>query len=267
MPYWCSECRSYFSVRTGSVLERSKIPLRKWAIAVYLVVTNLKSVSSMKLHRDLGISQKSAWFMLHRLRDAYAEHFADDLSGPVEVDETYVGGKDRNRHLKDRLPGRGPRGKVPVVGIKDRATGSVTARVVERTDKRTVQTFLLAHTATGAKVYTDESKVYDGIENRESVKHSVAEYVRGQAHTNGVESFWSMLKRAHKGTFHKLSAKHLQRYVDEFVAKQNIRHMDTIDQMEWSIAGLVGHRLTYRDLIDREGPTISVQQGLFPAPR
>ena len=136
-----------------------------------------------------------------------------------------------------------------MVGAKDRATGKVAARVVARTDKETLQGFVKGHVAQGSKVYTDEARAYEGLEGRESVKHSVGEYVREMVHTNGVESFWSMLKRAHKGTFHKLSAKHLQRYVNEFAGRHNIRSLDTIRQMEHIVAAMVGKRLMYRELV------------------
>ena len=166
------------------------------------------------------------------------------------MDETYMGGLERNKHGRKKLmAGRGPVGKTPVVGVKDRDTNRVAARVVEHTDKETLQGFVKERTVKGAKVYTDEAKAYDGLENCESVKHPIAEYVRGMAHTNVVESFWSMLKRAHKGTFHNMSAKHLQRYVSEFAGRHNIRSLDTIHQMEHVVVGVVGRRQAYRDLV------------------
>ena len=259
MPYWCTGCRSYFSVRTGTAIAHSRVPLRKWAITIYLELTSLKSISSMKLHRDIGVTQSTAWFMLHRIRQAWATRSdSDQFSGPVEVDETYMGGKRSNMSNAKRKElagtGRGPAGKVAVVGAKDRASNRVAAKVVESTDKPTLQGFVAEHTAPGATVYTDEAPAYEGLPfEHESVKHSVAEYVRDMAHTNGVESFWSMLKRAHKGTFHKMSPKHLDRYVQEFAGKHNIREMDTAAQMTAVAAGLVGKRLMYRELIADNG--------------
>ena len=258
MPYWCSDCRSYFSVRTGTVMERSKLPVRKWVYAIYLDLTSLKGVAAMKLHRDLGIGYRAAWFLQQRIREAFAAEGPILFGGPVEVDETYVGGLERNKHAKDKLnAGRGPVGKTAVVGAKDRETGKVAARVIAEVDGETLNSFVDGHAEDGATVYTDGSTVYRGRENHEAVKHSIGEYVRyleGETvHTNGVESFWSMLKRAHKGTFHRLSAKHLQRYVNEFCGRHNIRDMDTIRQMEHVVAQMVGKRLMYRDLIADNG--------------
>ena len=261
MPYWCQDCRSYFSVRTGTPMARSKIPLQKWAIAIYLCVTSLKSISSMKLHRDIGVSQPAAWFMLHRIREAWAEEtggLGNQFKGPVEVDETYVGGRRATMSNSKRKAlahtGRGAVGKTAVVGIKDRKANKVRAKVVERTDAETLQGFVYHHADIFSKLYTDESKAYKGIQYRhETVKHSVCEFVRGQAHTNGIESFWSVLKRAHKGTFHKISPKHLNRYVQEFAAKHNMRESGTLAQMREVVARMVGRNLLYRDLISDNG--------------
>ena len=258
MPYWCTDCRGYFSVRTGTPLARSNVPMRKWVIAIYLCLTSLKSVSSMKLSRDIGVKQETAWFMLHRIREAWAGDGEGPFDGPVEIDETYFGGKRKNMSKAKRKElagtGRGAVGKTAVVGAKDRDTNKVVAQVVEATDSVTLHDFVADTAEPGAVVYTDDAAAYEGIPNpHESVKHSVNEYVRGMAHTNGIESFWSMLKRAHKGTFHKISPKHLDRYVQEFAGKHNIRDSGTLAQMRDTVAGLVGRNLLYRDLIADNG--------------
>ena len=162
--------------------------------------------------------------------------------GPVEVDETYFGGKRKNmsKSRRAKLEGRGPVGKVAVAGIKDRATNKVQARVVPDTKSETMIRFIMENTDPDTKVYTDDALVYHVLPNHESVKHSVGEYVRGKAHTNGVESFWSMLKRAHTGVFHKISPKHLNRYVQEFAGKHNLRRLDTLAQMRVVVRLLAG---------------------------
>ena len=253
MPYWCKSCRSYFSVKTGTTIEKSRLSLRKWVFAIYLYVTHLKGVSSMKLHRDLGVTQKTAWFMLHRLRESWSEAGLDQFSGPVEVDETYMGGKRKNmpKSKRKHLTGRGGVGKTIVAGIKDRESNQVSARVISSADKETLQGFVKDSVESGAEVFTDEAKAYADMPEyeHEAVNHSVGEYVRGQAHTNGMESFWAMLKRGYHGTYHHMSPQHLQRYVNEFSGRHGVRPADTIDQMQDVVAQMTGKRLMYRELV------------------
>ena len=262
LPYWCGSCRRHFSVRSGTVMHRSKIPLRKWAIAIYLWATSLKGVSSMKLHRDLNITQKSAYFLAQRLREAWSD-MGGDMAGPVEVDETYVGGKAKNMHAAQRakLTGRGGIDKTAVAGAKDRATGNVSARVISGTDRATLHGFVASAAASGATVYTDDHKGYLGIpHSHETVRHNVSEYVSGMAHTNGIESFWALLKRGYHGTFHHISPKHLQRYVAEFATRHNLRPQDTATMMGDTVARMVGKRLTYAMLTANTPCITAVQQ-------
>ena len=259
MPYWCSDCKKYFSVKTGTPMHGSNLPLQKWVMALYLMATNLKGVSSMKMHRELGITQKTAWYMIHRIRQAWDIPITD-LTGPVEVDETFIGGKEGNKHASKKIPGAtGTLGKTPVVGMKDRETNTITAAPIANTDRATLQGFVKEHATPDAPVYTDEHSGYDGLLNHEVVKHSVKEYVKGQAHTNGIESFWAMLKRGYMGTYHKMSIKHLHRYVNEFAGRHNIRELDTLTQMSWLAASMSGKRLRYQDLTASNGPSAIAQ--------
>ena len=249
----CRDCAKHpmFSVKTGTVMEGSKFKYRVWAIGIYLFSTNIKGISSMRLHREIGIGQKAAWFMLARLRKAYDMDIGP-FAGPSQVDESYWGGKEKNKHAsRKRKAGRGTSGKTAVVGVKDQATNQVRAKVVEDTSAATLHDFVQENTQDGSTVYTDDAVAYKGLKNRkhESVKHSAGEYVKDMATTNGIESFWAMMRRGHQGIYHHFSEKHLDRYIAEFAGRHNVRNRDTVDQMSSVVEGMQGKRLRYKDLI------------------
>ena len=255
MLFLCRDCKKYFSVKTRTAMESSDLPLRKRVWAIYLENTSLEGVSSMKLHRDIGVNQSCTWHMLHRIREGFLPEMINAFEGPVAVNGSYIGGKEINKHEDKKLrAGRGTVGKSAVLGVKDRKTKRIRAEVIEDTTKHTMQEFIDQTRSENAAVFTDEHLSYRELTNHTSVNYSQKQWavssVLGElVHTNGIESFWAVLKRAYHGTFHNLSKKHLNRYATQFAAKHNLRDNDTIDQMSIIVRGMVGKRLKYKNLI------------------
>ncbi len=250
MPYWCSDCHRYFSVKTGTAMEHSRLPLKKWAWAFYLMASHPKGLSSRQMAKHLGVRQRTAWLLMHKVRTCW-DMPAMPAQGPVEVDETYVGGLNKNRHGNKKIPhANGTSGKTPVIGLRDRATGHVRAKVISRTDRATLSGFVNENTRPDTLVYTDEHSGYDWITRpHEVIKHSHKEYVRDDIHTNSIESFWAILKRSHKGTYHQWSRKHTNRYVRELAGRYNARHLETEVHMRLLAMGMMGKKLPWKDLV------------------
>ncbi|MCY4109910.1 MAG: IS1595 family transposase [Chloroflexi bacterium] len=246
--YRCADCKQDFSVRKGTIFEESRLPLRKWFIAAWSLTSNRKGIPSTQLARTLGVTQKTAWFMLARLREVAGQMtgHGGPVSGETEVDETFLGGKERNKHASKR----GMAGKQAVIGARSRE-GRVRAEAIDGRDRAELHGFIREHVAPGSIVFTDDWRAYQGLTDyhHETVNHSVGEYVRGQAHTQGIESFWAMVKRAYIGVFHHFTWKHLHRYLREFEARWNLGNGSESRRMDTLLSYSSGIRLTYKQLI------------------
>lgn len=255
--YWCPTCQKRFTVRMGTVMHDSKLPLRAWAVTIYSVLTARKGISSLQLSKELGITQKSAWFLLQRIREA-CQQVTGKLDQVVEIDETYIGGKSHNKHASTRpWVGQGMGGKQPVLGMRQRRGPTKTVPIA-RTNQDTLYPLIHEHVEPGAIICTDDHGAYRNLSRlgytHHAVAHSVGEYARGRANTNAIESVWSVLKRSIHGTWHHVSVKHLARYLNEATFRLNEGNcqVDTIDRMTALSQGLAGKRLTYKRLIHGE---------------
>lgn len=256
--------RQKFSLKVGTIFEDSPLGLDKWLTAVWLVVNCKNGISSYEMARDLGITQKSAWFMNHRIRLALHEGSFDvKLSGEVEVDETFIGGKARNMHIaqrKRRITGTGGKDKTVVLGMLERG-GKVRTEVVENRKKQTLQAEVHDHVQAGAALYSDELLSYDGLASKyahQVIDHAVA-YVDGKVHTNGMENYWSLLKRGLAGTYVSVEPFHLFRYLDEQAFRfNNRRDANDFDRFKLAASQVVGKRITYRELSGKDfDPTVN----------
>jgi transposase-like protein len=259
--YKCASptCYKKFSVTTGTIYENTKIPLRTWFAAMYLLTAHKKGISSHQLGRDLNITQRTAWFVLHRIREMLKEKNPKALNGVVEADETYVGGKNKYRRFSKKIKGsqgRSPKDKIPVVGLVER-NGKVITFATDDTDQVTLHTIVTSNVDFGSKLITDAHHSYNGLGefyNHTVVKHGIGEkkYItKGEDHTNTIEGYWSLFKRMYVGTYHCMSRKHLQRYCDEMSYRYNSRQSKDCFRFEEAIGQADNARITYKQLIGK----------------
>lgn len=257
-PLRCRGCRYFFSVRKGTVMEGTNIGLQKWAFAIYMMVTSPKGVASTKTQRESGLTLKTAWYLNQRLREGFANENNEPatfpnspMSGTVEVDEAYIGGMDRWKHADRKLHGNWRDGREMVVGMKNRETNQVTASrlpAVTGDEQADMRRYVTTRTEDGTRVYSDGHDAYRPLPMHAFVEHGKGEYVDNDVHTNGMESLWALVKRGYRGVYHHVSPKHLQRYLNEFCGRLNLRHLDTLGKMETLFRGTIGKRLKRADL-------------------
>lgn len=240
----CKECRKQFSVTVGTVFEKSHIPLNKWLLAAFLLCSSKKGMSAHQLHRMLGVTYKTAWFMFHRLRYAMDQKSEGKFQGTIEADETYVGGKGHGKR------GRGAENKTPVFALVER-NGNVMSMPVQRVTGRNLKSIIRENVETTATIMTDDFPAYWGLEKEFSghhvINHGKKEYVRGNVHTNTIEGYFSILKRGIIGVYHHVGKQHLHRYLSEFDFRYNGRKIDDAERSILALCGIEGKRLMYRD--------------------
>jgi transposase-like protein len=254
--YKCADkdCHKKFSAISGTIFENTNLPLRTWYAAIYLCTAHKKGISSLQLGRDLGIPQKTAWFLAHRIREVFIDKAPELLTGTVEIDETYIGGKSAHKH-KGKKTGTGTQGKTPVVGMVERG-GNIKTFVIPDLSKVYLAGLIKQHIQKGITISTDEYSPYVALKinyNHITVNHSKDEFVKvtkkGKAHTQTIDGYWSLLKRGIIGIYHQISPKHLHRYCNEFSYRYNTRKLIDCNRFEQIIKRVNGKRLTYAMLI------------------
>ena len=257
MRFRCRPCRRFFSVKIGTVMEHSNVSYEDWLIAMYYLTVSIKGVSSRRLARDVGVTQRTAWHLAHRIREGWTDELPR-FTGLVEVDETLIGGIEHNKHYNKKLPStkwvwRGDPdhlGKAIVVGVRERSTRRIKLKMVTGTDRATLRAVIREAAKLGTVLHTDEAPAYDRIPGypRHAVNHKKKQFVRGGVHTNGIESAWAFLKRIYHGTYHSWTKKHMARYLAEFAGRSNIRDEGTVSQLLRLTRGMKGKRLRYYEL-------------------
>jgi len=254
--YRCADCKQDFTIRTGTVFGESKLAIRKWFIAIYLLSNTSKGISSVQLAKHVGVTQKTAWFMAHRIREAHRQN-KGQMFGTIEADETFIGGLSKNMHKKQReiaIKGTGGANKTPIFGMKNR-TGELRAQVVRSVGMVDLHKEIKSNVAQGATLYTDMWVAYRGLAaqfKHTTVDHTMKQYVNGDCHTNGIESFWALFKRGYQGVYHQMSRKHLQRYVNEFTFRFN-RRTEKMQSVFSDVVARVAEssKLPYKTLIQK----------------